>query len=320
MDYNQQRVQRDDLHLLTQHSNLSTTIVEEVLTRDVYAKRSDWQKFLQIMTLTLGVGFTVTGIIFFFAYNWQDLHKFVKLGIISTLLIASIVITLIPSIKDWIKHIVITGASMLVGALFAVFGQIYQTGANAYDFFLVWSLFITIWVFVSNFPPLTLLYVALLNTTIILYEAQVASGWTTENLFIVLCLLNSIVFAGVHLFQHVNHPLWFVQILALSIVIYATIGTCIGINNFDSSPSSILIFILTSILYTAGIYYSLKIKKVQYLAMIGCSILIILSTLFLQLSDGEMMFFFLFVQNAAGIAMLVSLLISLQKKWSNENK
>jgi Predicted membrane protein len=293
MDYNQQRVQRDDLHLLTQHSNLSTTIVEEVLTRDVYAKRSDWQKFLQIMTLTLGVGFTVTGIIFFFAYNWQDLHKFVKLGIISTLLIASIVITLIPSIKDWIKHIVITGASMLVGALFAVFGQIYQTGANAYDFFLVWSLFITIWVFVSNFPPLTLLYVALLNTTIILYEAQVASGWTTENLFFVLCLLNSIVFAGLHLFKHVNQPLWFVQILALSIVIYATIGTCIGINNFDSSPSSILIFILTSILYTAGIYYSLKIKKVQYLAMIGCSILIILSTLFLQLSDGEMLFFFL---------------------------
>ena len=55
----------------------------------MYADKKQWKQFLSIFQLAAGVGFTVAGIIFFFAYNWEDLPKFAKLGIVQTLLVAS---------------------------------------------------------------------------------------------------------------------------------------------------------------------------------------------------------------------------------------
>ena len=45
----------------------------------MYADKRQWKQFLSIFLLAAGVGFTVAGIIFFFAYNWEDLPKFAKL-------------------------------------------------------------------------------------------------------------------------------------------------------------------------------------------------------------------------------------------------
>ena len=102
----------------------------------MYADKKQWKQFLSIFLLAAGVGFTVAGIIFFFAYNWEDLPKFAKLGIVQTLLVASVLLTVFTRWNILIKQIILTGATFLVGTLFAVFGQIYQTGADAYDLFL----------------------------------------------------------------------------------------------------------------------------------------------------------------------------------------
>ena len=114
-----------------------------------------WQKFFRLFFISLGVGFTVSGIVFFFAYNWADLNKFIKIGLIEALIITTISLVLFLRININTRNIILTGASVLVGVLFAVFGQIYQTGANAYDFFLVWTIFVTLWVVGNYSAPLT---------------------------------------------------------------------------------------------------------------------------------------------------------------------
>ena len=85
--------------------------------------------------LAVGVGFTVAGIIFFFAYNWEELPKFAKLGIVEVLLVASVLLATFTHWNKLVKQILLTEATFLIGTLFAVFGQIYQTGADAYDLF-----------------------------------------------------------------------------------------------------------------------------------------------------------------------------------------
>ena len=55
--------------------------IEQTLKTHVYHDPSSWLRFLKLFFMSLGVGFTTAGIIFFFAYNWADLHKFVKLGL-----------------------------------------------------------------------------------------------------------------------------------------------------------------------------------------------------------------------------------------------
>ena len=37
----------------------------------LYANKRQWNQFLSIFLLAAGIGFTVAGIIFFFAYNWD---------------------------------------------------------------------------------------------------------------------------------------------------------------------------------------------------------------------------------------------------------
>lgn len=99
----------------------------------LYADKKQWNQFLSIFLLAVGVGFTVAGIIFFFAYNWEELPKFAKLGIVEVLLVASVLLATFTHWNKLVKQILLTGATFLIGTLLAVFGQIYQTGADAYD-------------------------------------------------------------------------------------------------------------------------------------------------------------------------------------------
>ena len=140
------KIQREDIHIISRHSNLTEQAIERVLKENVYNDKEMWKKFLRLFFITLGIGFTTAGIIFFFAYNWADLNKFIKLGLTEVLIIATTIIVLLPKIKSSTRNIILTGSSFLVGVLFAVFGQIYQTGADAYDFFSAWTVFITLWV------------------------------------------------------------------------------------------------------------------------------------------------------------------------------
>ena len=187
-------IEREDIHIIAQHSNWSEQHIANVLKKNIYNDKESWQKFLRLFFFSLGVGFTTAGVIFFFAYNWADLHKFVKIGLIESLIIISTFIILFSKISLEIKNILLTAGSILVGVLFAVFGQIYQTGANAYDFFLGWTLSIGIWVFVSNFAPLWLVFIALINTTLILYAQQVANYWSDIVVLTMLFIVNVLFF------------------------------------------------------------------------------------------------------------------------------
>ena len=186
-----QSIDQEDIHIVNKYSNLSEPEVNKLLHSHVYHNRNAWIKFLNLALLSLGIGFLVAGITFFFAYNWDDLPKFAKLGLTELLLIATTVIALMPRFQTQTRNVVLTGAAMLVGVLFAVFGQIYQTGANAYDFFLAWTLFVILWVVISNFAPLWLLFLTLINTTFILYTQQVAKDW--DEIFIITVLFLSLL-------------------------------------------------------------------------------------------------------------------------------
>jgi uncharacterized membrane protein len=223
----------------------------------------------------------------------------------------------IPKINDNIKNVILTGASVLVGVLFAVFGQIYQTGANAYDFFLAWAIFVTLWVLISNFAPLWLLYLVLINTTFILYSQQVAKDWSEVFIFSLLFIINLTVLISAIFLGKKKIPNWFLNTVALGSVSYTTIGVVIGI--FDKYQVTFPILILiTAVAFTLGILYGLKTKSGFYLSVIPFSLTIIVSALLIKVSDGEMMFLLVSLFITASVTLTIKNLIDIQKKWKNE--
>lgn len=310
-------MQREDIHIISRHSDLTEEAVDRALKEKVYNDKEAWQKFLRLFFISLGVGFTVSGIVFFFAYNWADLHKFTKIGLTEGVLIAATILAILPKINDNIKNIILTGASVLVGVLFAVFGQIYQTGANAYDFFLVWTIFTTLWVLISNFAPLWLLFLVLINTTFVLYSQQVAKDWSEVFVCTLLFVINIAVLISAILFVKKKIPQWFLNIVALASVSYTTIGIVIGI--FDNYQTAFPILILiTTIAFALGIWHGLKIKSVFNLSVIPFSLIIIVSALLIKISDGEIMFLLVSLFIVASITLTIKNLIDIQKKWTNE--
>lgn len=314
------KIEREDIQIISRHSNWSEESVDKILKQEIYNTKESWQKFLRLFFVSLGVSFTTAGIIFFFAYNWADLHKFIKIGLIEGLIVITTLIVLFSKISLDIKNILLTGTSILVGVLFAVFGQIYQTGANAYDFFLGWTVFITLWVAISNFAPLWLVFITLINTTLILYSQQVAHDWSEVFVFTLLFVIN-ILFLTIALFgkkttHQIKPPIWFTNLIAFASVCFSTIGISAGI--FDQQQTSFFVLIIiASILYGIGIKYGLKVKSGFYLSIIPFSIIVIISAFLIKLSDDASMFFIISLFVIASVTFVIKNLINFQKKWIN---
>lgn len=151
----------------------------------------DWLK-QQIMALT--VLFFLSGIIFFFAFNWEQMSHVQKLGLIESGLLAFVIGSCYLGIESRFGQISLLCASVMVGAFLLVFGQIYQTGADSYQLFLSWSLFILPWVLISRFTPQWILLLVLLNITLILYGSKNHYYWYDYNnsTLLSLTLLNMV--------------------------------------------------------------------------------------------------------------------------------
>ncbi len=131
--------------------------------------RRDWRVFFDRIMLWLGVIFLAAGVIFFVAANWADLGRFAKFGLVQALIVAS----LLPLWRFGLERreakagLLLT--CLLIGALLALIGQTYQTGADTFELFGVWALAILPLVLVAHSSPIWMLWLVLLNLTLHLY-------------------------------------------------------------------------------------------------------------------------------------------------------
>lgn len=312
-----EEISRDDIYTVTKSSNIDKTTLQTALKEKVYADKSNWSKFLKLLFLSLGAGFTVSGVIFFMAYNWQDLNKFIKLGLLELLIIIGVLFVLLSHSTILVKNITLTAVSLLVGALFAVFGQIYQTGANAYDFFLGWLIFISVWVFVANYAPLWLLFSGLINITFYFYSSQVAKEWPTLVLFLLFVLINGILLISFKSFsRRLNTPSWYTNTLTI-VTCFLSTATIISIDSFTSETMIVLIgIIVITALYILGILESIKYKNIFNIALISLSIIICTIYYLFRGNNDDVNILLIALFSIVAFSLSVKLLLNLQKKWN----
>ncbi len=136
---------------------------------DIVPTTSDWRAFLSQLTLWLGVIALANAVIFFFAFNWDDLGRFAKFGLVEAAIVAGLAACWFADLDGPIGKAILLLLSLLTGALLALTGQIYQTGADTYELFAWWAVLILPWVLVGRFSPLWLFWLALLNLAAFLY-------------------------------------------------------------------------------------------------------------------------------------------------------
>ncbi|WP_288501017.1 DUF4401 domain-containing protein [uncultured Erwinia sp.] len=98
---------------------------------------AQWRQFLIPVLSCLGLLSLVTGAVFFIAWNWAWLPKMAKFALAELFIVALAVIVWWRWYSTLArKALLATGLSF--GALFALYGQIYQTGADSWELFRAW--------------------------------------------------------------------------------------------------------------------------------------------------------------------------------------
>ncbi|HZT62845.1 MAG TPA: DUF2157 domain-containing protein [Burkholderiales bacterium] len=129
----------------------------------------DWRDFLDRLLLWSGAAALAAGVVFFVAYNWNDLGKYAKFGLVELLVVGGVLGYWRFSPERATGKASLLVASILLGALLALFGQTYQTGADTWELFANWAGLILPWVIVGRFAGLWMLWIAIANAAIVFY-------------------------------------------------------------------------------------------------------------------------------------------------------
>ena len=139
---------------------------------EVYPSQRSWLAFFDKALLIIGAVALVLSLVFFIAYNWLNMGKMGKFALVEAGLVISIVLYMALSFRQrfqLIRQLLLLIASVITGSLLALFGQVYQTGADTWQLFFGWVILITPWVMIARFPALWLLWLGLINACLILY-------------------------------------------------------------------------------------------------------------------------------------------------------
>ena len=131
--------------------------------------RSDWRGFIDRLLLWGGAVLFAVGVIFFFAYNWSEINRVARLGLAEMLLAVAVACCGWFGTERPAGKVSLFTAALLTGALLALFGQTYQTGADTFELFITWAVVILPWTIVGRLPALWVLLIALVNTAITFY-------------------------------------------------------------------------------------------------------------------------------------------------------
>ena len=107
--------------------------------------------------LLFSVIFLIAGVTSFTAYNWENMSNIEKLAVPSVLIIVGLVAYLFLK-KEIYKNLAIFFSSFMIETLFAVYGQVYQTGADVWILFRNWAIFLIIPMVVTGYYSLMILF------------------------------------------------------------------------------------------------------------------------------------------------------------------
>lgn len=154
---------------------------------------SEWRAFLGRLTLWLGTIALAAALIFFLAFNWEELGRFSKFALVEAAILAGLLVCWRVDLDQLTGKAVLLLLSLLTGALLALAGQVYQTGADTWELFAYWAVLILPWVVVGRFSPLWLLWLGLLNLAAWLYFQLF---WDAEPLLWTMFVLNGLALAA----------------------------------------------------------------------------------------------------------------------------
>ena len=223
-------VSLNDISLIVEHGSLSSRQYLNAIS--LLRDGGFWKDWAIRALLAMSVGHILSGIIFFFAFNWSDISEMAKFAVVGGGILACLIAWIMAKLDSPMGKAFSIGATVLVGVMFAVLGQVYQTPAMIHTPFVFWAILTLPFALVSrNLAHWTVWLVIL----IIAITAYSNSGLRLAGDHIAANLLNISVSGGLIVALIVLDKIlsprivwaraeWFRILLVLAVIGFAFIG------------------------------------------------------------------------------------------------
>lgn len=207
--------------------------------------------------LYFSVIFFIAGVTSFTAYNWATMSRVEKLAVPSAIIIAGLGAYLFLK-KDIYKNLVLFFSSFTIGTLFAVYGQVYQTGADTWILFRNWAIFLIIPIIATGYYSLVVLFSIVVALGINFYLELYLSGAIIPFLS---CLTFGIVLMAYPFiqkrFNFKFNNVFYNTMIGIFYISFIVSGFA-AINSYDN----ILLAIILYLIFVAGVYF-IAYKQMQ---------------------------------------------------------
>jgi len=139
--------------------------------------RATWLQAGTRFCTFVGVLLLAAAVVFFFAYNWDAMNRFAKLGLAAGALTACVAAALASRPGGVAWQSALFGAAACTGALLALIGQTYQTGADIWELFAAWTVLMLPFVLLARALSAWLLCLLVSNLWLIRMLWQSAELW-----------------------------------------------------------------------------------------------------------------------------------------------
>lgn len=191
---------RDQLLRWAEQGLLTSGQLEQALPPDsAQPAARHWLMALDRLLASYGIVLLASGVIFFFAFNWDELHRFAKFGLAAAALTVFAGTACLVQPHSHLYRAALFGAALASGGLLALVGQTYQTGADIWQLFAVWALLILPWALLARSELCWALLWLVLNIALIRYFSlwsfwsgeAAEGGWRQLNVFSAVALMNT---------------------------------------------------------------------------------------------------------------------------------
>jgi uncharacterized membrane protein len=261
--------------------------------------RDQWRAFAAHLAQVAGVVSLIAGAIFFVAANWQAFGVTGRFVLLQSAFAIAIGLAIWRAPPARSGHMALVVAMMLVGAMFALFGQTYQTGADVYELFLIWALFALPFAIVAQNGVHWALWWCILNVALALFTGFLGTrhflwmwfdrfGFDRAPLLMAAAIIN---FAGAAVFARlgtsrfaVHAPEWLIRLLLTFGFGYGTVASMIAIagtqygarqgGRFDAA-----VLLTFAAISAALAFHTMRVKRDVFpLALIAAAWIAISST------------------------------------------
>ena len=265
----------DECHALHKDGLLSKeAYTRALLLIEDRPDESEWKDFISLSLLVLGAGLTVSGIIYFFAYNWASLHRFAKFGITQGLIAACIAAAAILGIDRLSGKVSMLIGAILIGPMIGVMGQVYQTGSDPYNLFLWWAILSLGWVGISRLSYAWLFWLLIVNATLMLFLPQALNIKPGTALFSLPCIaLNLLAYvlwsSAQQRMTWLKTPLeWVPRLILMWLITLGFWETCLLVAGSRSTDYVRLVGVIVIVLGSAGGFYYFMRKQTRDMSVL----------------------------------------------------